>query len=237
MLELRQYTLRPGQRDTLIELFDRELVETQEAVGMTVIAQFRDVDDLDRFVWVRGFPDMASRAEALTAFYGGPVWKAHGDAANATMVDSSNVLLLRPVDGGSGFPPPLRTRPQVGAGEPPSSVFVATIYYRDTTIDGEFLRFFADQVQPVMAEAGAPPLAVLQTEPAENNYPALPVREGENSLVWFSRFESSAEYDEHVRRAAASERWNARVLPELLARVTGPPQLLRLRPTTRSQLA
>src|SRR5688572_25580775 len=53
--ELRQYTLHPGKRDTLIDLFDREFVETQEAVGMTLIGQFRDLDKPDRFVWLRGF--------------------------------------------------------------------------------------------------------------------------------------------------------------------------------------
>ena len=31
--ELRQYKLVPGKRDVLIELFEREFVETQEAVG------------------------------------------------------------------------------------------------------------------------------------------------------------------------------------------------------------
>ena len=33
IVELRQYTLHPGQRDTLIDLFDREFVESQEAPG------------------------------------------------------------------------------------------------------------------------------------------------------------------------------------------------------------
>jgi hypothetical protein len=33
VVELRQYTLRPGQRDVLIDLFDRELVESQEAAA------------------------------------------------------------------------------------------------------------------------------------------------------------------------------------------------------------
>lgn len=88
VLELRQYTLQPGQRDTLIALFDREFIETQEAVGMTVLGQFRDLDDADRFVWLRGFASMAARAEALASFYGGPVWQAHRTAANATMIDS-----------------------------------------------------------------------------------------------------------------------------------------------------
>jgi hypothetical protein len=70
---------------------------------MSLIGQFRDVGDPDRFVWLRGFPDMETRATALQAFYGGPVWKEHRDAANATMVGSDNVLLLRPVSATSAF--------------------------------------------------------------------------------------------------------------------------------------
>src|SRR5947207_14428600 len=75
VVELRQYTLHPGKRDVLIDLFDREFVETQEALGIKVIGQFRDPDHTDRFVWLRGFRDMTSRAKALSDFYGGPVWK------------------------------------------------------------------------------------------------------------------------------------------------------------------
>jgi len=52
-LKLRQYALVPGARETLIELFEREFIETQEATGMTVIGQFRDVNNPDRFVWLR----------------------------------------------------------------------------------------------------------------------------------------------------------------------------------------
>jgi hypothetical protein len=37
---------------------------------------------------------MEARRASLQAFYGGPVWRAHRDAANATMIDSDNVLLL-----------------------------------------------------------------------------------------------------------------------------------------------
>src|SRR5688572_7346005 len=103
IVELRQYTLHPGKRDNLIELFDREFVETQEAVGIQVIGQFRNLDDPDQFVWLRGFNDMEARAESLNAFYSGPVWKAHRDAANATMIDSDNVLLLRLAHSNSGF--------------------------------------------------------------------------------------------------------------------------------------
>src|SRR5947199_6255874 len=88
VVELRQYTLRPGQRDVLIDLFDRELVESQEAAGMAIVGQFRDLDDPGRFVWLRGFASMPSRARALASFYGGPVRQAHSTRANATMIAS-----------------------------------------------------------------------------------------------------------------------------------------------------
>ncbi len=97
IVELRQYTLLPGQREVLIALFDREFVTGQEADGMAIIGQFRDLDREDRFVWMRGFPDMPSRLASLTAFYSGKCWKAHSAAANATMLDVSDVLLLHPV--------------------------------------------------------------------------------------------------------------------------------------------
>jgi hypothetical protein len=78
VFELRQYTLKPGQRDVLIELFDCEFVETQEAVGVRVCGQFRDEDHPERFVWIRAFADMKARERGLTSFYGGPAWKLMG---------------------------------------------------------------------------------------------------------------------------------------------------------------
>jgi hypothetical protein len=42
IIELRQYLLKPGQRDALVALFDREFVETQEAEGMRILDQFTD---------------------------------------------------------------------------------------------------------------------------------------------------------------------------------------------------
>jgi NIPSNAP len=104
VMELRQYKLRPGQREVLIELFDRELVEPQEALGMRIVGQFRDLDRPDRFVWLRGFADMQTRLAGLTAFYGGPAWKAHAAAANATMLEVDDVLLLRPAGDNTAFP-------------------------------------------------------------------------------------------------------------------------------------
>ncbi len=99
IIELRQYTLHTGQRDTLIELFEREFITGQEDTGMYLIGQFTDLNRPDCFVWIRAFPNMEKRKEALEQFYFGTVWKAHREAANATMIDSDNVLLLKPMQG------------------------------------------------------------------------------------------------------------------------------------------
>ena len=96
LVELRRYALHPGTRDEMLGIFERELMEGQEAAGMRLLGQFRDLDDPDAFVWLRGFRDMASRYTALWDFYTGPVWKNHQEAVNATMISSDDVLLLRP---------------------------------------------------------------------------------------------------------------------------------------------
>jgi quinol monooxygenase YgiN len=106
VLELRRYTLHPGRRDDLIELFEREFVEPQEEAGAHLFGLFRVPASPDEFVWLRGFRSMAARKEALEAFYFGPAWKAHREEANETMIDSDNVLLLRPVLRGLTSPPP-----------------------------------------------------------------------------------------------------------------------------------
>jgi hypothetical protein len=236
VLELRQYTLHDGTRDVLIDLFEREFVESQEATGIEVIGQFRDVDAADRFVWLRGFPDMRSREAALGAFYGGPVWAAHRDAARVTMVDTDDVLLLRPVDENSGFPIPTGPRAPAGGTESPSSLVVATLYRSDRPFDEEFAEFFRHRVRPVLTETGAAPLAYLRTEHAENTYPALPVRTGENFFVWFARFADRVELAAHLRRVERSRVWRDEVLPRLSAVLTDEPQRLTLAPTARSLL-
>jgi len=223
-------------RDTLIELFDREFVESQEALGMKIIGQFRDADNPNRFIWLRGFRDMPSRSEALKSFYSGPVWKAHSKAANATMIDSDNVLLLRPARPTSGFPPENSERPAPGASEIPRGLIVATIYYFNAPVDVGFVDFFERSMRPVLTDSGARTLAYFITESSANTFPALPVREGENVFVWFSPFRDEAAYEGHVAALARSSRWSSIVSEELAHRLKGPPGVLKLSPTVRSQL-
>jgi quinol monooxygenase YgiN len=236
IVELRQYTLYPGKRDVLIDLFDREFVESQEALGMKVIGQFRDLDNPNRFVWLRGFRDMPSRAQALKDFYGGPVWKAHREAANATMIDSDNVLLLHPAEPTSGFSLESKTRPPAGTNETRTASSVATIYYFDAPVDAAFVQFFEKTVKPAVTGSGATVLAYFVTEHSENTFPALPVREDENVFVWFARFNDPAAYERHITALTQSPRWRDEISKELARRLKREPEILKLSPTTRSLL-
>lgn len=189
IVELRQYTLHPGRRDELVELFEREFVESQDDLGARVVGTFRDADAPDRFVWVREFDDMAGRLAALTAFYGGPIWKANSAAANATMVDSDDVLLLEPVSGAFR-----RTgRPPVGAGRPGPSRVLAVVH--DATA--------ADQ--DAVEKALGVPAVVLRTAPYSNDFQALPVRD-EQVVVRFAAYDTAAEATAARARLAPSAR-------------------------------
>jgi quinol monooxygenase YgiN len=236
VVELRQYTLKPGMRDVLIDLFEQEFIETQEATGIVVIGQFRDMDNPDRFVWLRGFVDMPTRSRALQEFYGGPVWKAHREAANATIIDSDNVLLLRPARSASGFSLENAKRPPRGAREMSKALVVANIYYLDVSAEADFVDFFECTVKPVLTEAGVSILAYFITENHPNNFPALPVRENVNVFVWFSRFSDRAAYDHHTAALTNSTRWSNEIARELARRLKGRLEVLKLSPTARSQL-
>ena len=132
-------------------------------------------------MWFRGFQDMAGRRESLSAFYDGRVWRTHRDAANATMVDSDDVLLLRPLHPVDGFPRCAR-----GAiGEPGRAGCLVRIFHRAPGAD-DLARFFRERVRPVLEGTGASPVAWLETEGAVNDFPRLPVRADADVLVCIS---------------------------------------------------
>ncbi len=234
VIELRQYRIVSHRRDDFIALFEREFVETQEAVGMRLVAQFRDRGDPDRFTWIRAFPSMAARRASLESFYLGPVWRAHRAAANPMLDDNDNVLLLRPATPGLAFAT-AGARGKPGEAAPAAGVVVATIYYLWKAPDEGFTGFFADRLAPALRRAGLAPLAAYVPEEQANDFTRLPVRQGEKLLVWFARADSDAAYRAAIRRLERDAEWPAlkRALDNYEER---DPQRLILDPTPRSQL-
>ena len=231
LVELRRYTLHPGRRDDLVELFEREFIESQEALDMQVLLHAREPAAPDRFVWFRGFRDLPSRAPALQAFYGGPVWQAHREAANATMQDSDDVHLLREAAPGSGFAIPSQ-RPSIHA-MPSDAVIDLTLHHFAAPVDAGLLAFFADEVLPVARECGARILASYVTDPGPNGFPRLPVHEGQHVFVWVAGFDGAAAHAQARVAFERSPRWRE-VTVGLARRTSAPTERHRLAPAARS---
>ncbi|MDQ0466575.1 hypothetical protein QO010_004370 [Caulobacter ginsengisoli] len=224
IVELRQYTLRGGHRDGFTDRFEARFIESQETLGARIIGIFRDLDDPDRFVWMRGFEGLEARYKALGGFYTGPVWQANRAAANADIVDSDNVLLLHPA--GPGELP----------GAAKAGLIVASIQYLPAALAGLYRDLFETTLRPRIARAGGQVFGTLETDPGPNSYPRLPVREGESVHIWFGRFEDEAAHRAFAQRLADQAGWQDAAPEAVLPALMRKPEVLRLAPTARSRL-
>jgi hypothetical protein len=237
VIELRQYLHHPGRRDEFIALFDVYFIEGQEHYGAFIPGHFRDRTNPDRFVWLRGFADMQTRRTALHDFYHvSPLWQAHRTAANDTIRDVSNVFLLRPARAATGFRLDPTNRPLKDAPEVAGGVISAAISAFDAPVDPRFVDFFENTMIPLLRSAGATLLGHFVTEPAENTYPELPVREGENVFVWFASFANEAAYSSYHSSLTQNQEWITSIVPALQMWGASLEEALELLPTRRSLL-
>lgn len=220
-VELRRYAMKPGRRDDLIALFEREFIETQEECGALPIGHFRDEDDPNAFVWFRGYADMNARLAALEAFYlRSPAWAAHRDAANSTLEDSDNVLLLSPARSHSGFRVDGLRR---GTSAASQSIVAATIVMLGASANESMLDGFERTVLPAL-EACAQRVAYFVTQETPNNFPRHPVREDERAFVAVGCCQNRAAFEAW---SGAFDGWNANGLALSV-------EHLQLRPAVRS---
>jgi hypothetical protein len=224
VVELRRYKLQPRRLPDLLAIFECHLIEPQEDSGMTVGGTFADEDDPDCFTWLRGFADDRARVRALETFYDGAVWARHREAANATMVDSDDVLVLRPTQPAHG---PAAAVPR---GEPsdrprPERVLVGTY---GLAADADALEdWFATTGSPAFEDVLGTRVTAWRTDPTPNRFPRLPVRE-ERVLAFLAVFPDGAARDSAAARLAAADA--GRELDEQ----TSWQRTFRLAPTPRS---
>jgi hypothetical protein len=74
------------------------------------------------------------------------------------------------------------------------------------------------------------------TEPAENTYLALPVREEENVFVWFASFADEAASSSYHSALTQNQEWNTSIVPALQMWGASLEEPLELLPTRRSLL-
>lgn len=93
IVEVRSYRIKPGHRAEFIELFETRAVPAMREYGMKVVGPLLDVENPNKFVFLRSFPSMEERDRMKDAFYEGPVWKNELEAIAMPMLDSYDVIL------------------------------------------------------------------------------------------------------------------------------------------------
>ena len=94
VIEVRTYRAKPGMRALLLDLLRSHAFPLQRALGMKVLGPFPSREDDVGFVWLRGFPDEASREPFKAAFYEGPDWLGGLEAEIMPMLDDYSAVAV-----------------------------------------------------------------------------------------------------------------------------------------------
>lgn len=93
IVEVRSYRIKPGKRDEFINLFETRAVPAQRTYGINVIGPFLDVENPNKFVFLRSFPSLEERDRMKEAFYGSELWKNQLEELAMPLLDSYDVIL------------------------------------------------------------------------------------------------------------------------------------------------
>ncbi len=93
IVEVRSYRIKPGRRAEFIEFFETRAVPAQRAHGMIILGPLLDIENPNKFVWLRSFPSLDERDRMKTTFYEGELWKNELEAIAMPMLDSYDVIL------------------------------------------------------------------------------------------------------------------------------------------------
>ena len=95
IVEVRSYRIKPGHREEFIGLFEARAVPALRAHGMKVLGPLLDLENPNKFVWLRSFPSLDERDQMKKAFYEGELWKNELEAIAMPMLESYDVILCQ----------------------------------------------------------------------------------------------------------------------------------------------
>ena len=90
---MRSYRIKPGRREEFIQLFETRAVPALRAHGMKRLGPLLDLENPNKFIWLRSFPSLDERERMKDAFYEGELWKNEVEAIAMPMIDSYDVVL------------------------------------------------------------------------------------------------------------------------------------------------
>jgi hypothetical protein len=93
IVEVRSYRIKPGRRAEFIQFFETRAVPALRSHGMNILGPLLDIENPNKFVWLRGFPSLDERDRMKSDFYEGELWKNELEAIAMPMLESYDVIL------------------------------------------------------------------------------------------------------------------------------------------------
>ena len=93
--ELRQYRMRPGQRDNWVRFVEEEIIPFQVSKGMVIVGSWVGQEEEDLYVWIRRFESEAERKRLYDAVYQSDYWKNEISPKVGTMIDREQIKVTR----------------------------------------------------------------------------------------------------------------------------------------------
>lgn len=95
IFELRQYRLKPGQRERWVKWMEQKIIPYQVALGVVVVGSFVADDDPDLYVWIRRFRSEAERQRLYAEMYESPTWLNEIKPVNDGMIIREKIQVTR----------------------------------------------------------------------------------------------------------------------------------------------
>jgi hypothetical protein len=73
-VEVCSYRVKPGRREEFLEHFETEGIAAIRAHGIRVLGPLPDLENPNRFSWLRSFPSRAERDRMNRVFHHSAVW-------------------------------------------------------------------------------------------------------------------------------------------------------------------
>ena len=93
--ELRQYRMRPGQRENWVRFMEEVIIPFQVSKGMVVVGSFVGQEEEDLYVWIRRFESEEALERLYEAVYDSDTWKNEISPRVPEMMDREKIQVTR----------------------------------------------------------------------------------------------------------------------------------------------
>ena len=93
--ELREYRVKPGQREKWVQFMEEKIIPFQIAQGMVVVGSFIGQQEEDLYVWIRRFASEEERQALYTRVYESDYWKNEIAPLVGDMLDREKIRVTR----------------------------------------------------------------------------------------------------------------------------------------------